>query len=132
MYAFHQGEFHGHVVVGEHPVAVGQLLKLLHDVEVLHEVDARLFGQVHHGFLYGIGGVLHYVQMSRETEVLRVLRHEGEVHALLFVHHEGVHQVELIEADGSASDRAYEAALQQADVIVIDVDIGKDIGKDST
>jgi len=132
LYAFHQGELHGHVVVGEHPVAVGQLLKLLHDVEVLHEVDARLFGQVHHGFLYGIGGVLHYVQMSRETEVLRVLRHEGEVYALLLVHHEGVHQVELIEADGSASDRAYEAALQQADVIVVDVDVGKDIGKDST
>ena len=32
-----------------HPVAVGQLLKLLHDVEVLHEVDTRLLGQVHHG-----------------------------------------------------------------------------------
>ena len=132
LYAFHQGELYGHVVVGEHPVAVGQLLKLLHDVEVLHEVDTRLFGQVHHGFLYGIGGVFHYVQMSCETEVLRVLRHEGEVHALLLVHHEGIHQVELIEADGSASDRAYEAALQQADVIVVDIDVGKDIGKDST
>ena len=108
------------------------MLELLPDVEVLHEVDTRLLGQVHHGFLYGIGGVLHYVQMSRETEVLRVLRHEGEVHALLLVHHEGVHQVELIKADGSASDRAYETALQQADVIVVDVDVGKDIGKDST
>ena len=70
LYAFHQGEFYGHVVVGEHPVAVGQLLKLLHDVEVLHEVDACLFGQVHNGFLYGVGGVFHHVQVSGEAEVL--------------------------------------------------------------
>ena len=70
LYAFHQGELYGHVVVGEHPVAVGQLLKLLHDVEVLHEVDACLFGQVHNGFLYGVGGVFHHVQVSGEAEVL--------------------------------------------------------------
>jgi len=130
LYAFHQGELHGHVVVGEYPVAVGQLLELLHDVEVLHEVDACLLGQVHDGFLYGVGRVFHHVQVAGEAEVLRVLGYEGEVHAFLLVHHEGVHQVELIEADGSASDRADEAALQQADIVVVDVDVGEHVGED--
>ena len=50
--------------------------------------------------------------------------------AFLLVHHERVHEVELVEADGSASDGADEAALQQADVVIVDVDVGKDVGED--
>ncbi len=130
LYSFHQGKFHGHVIIGEHPVAVGQLFELLHDVEVPHKVDTRLLGQVHHGFLYGIGGVLHHVQMPGKAEVLRVLGHESEVHTLLLVHRKRIHKVELIETDGSAPDRADKTALQQADIIVVDVDIGEYIGKD--
>ena len=30
--AFHKVQFHGHVVIGQHPVSVGQLFELLHDV----------------------------------------------------------------------------------------------------
>ena len=48
----------------------------------------------------------------------------------MLVHHERVHEVELVEADGSASDGADEAALQQADVVIVDVDVGKDVGED--
>ena len=128
--AFHKVQFHGHVVIGQHPVSVGQLFELLHDVEVFHEVDTRLLGQVHGTFLHGIGGVLHHVEVPRETEVLWVLGNEGEVHALLPIHHERVHQVVFVEADGSAADGADEAALQQADVVVIDVDVGKYVRKD--
>ena len=79
--AFHKVQFHGHVVIGQHPVSVGQLFELLHDVEVFHEVDTRLLGQVHGTFLHGIGGVLHHVEVPRETKVLWVLGNEGEVHA---------------------------------------------------
>ena len=129
LYAFHEAQFDGHVVVGEHPVAVSQLLELLHDVEVLHEVDAGLLGEVHHRLLHGVGGVFHHVEVSGEAEVLRVLRHEGEVHALAAVHHERVHEVELVEADGPASDGADEASLQQAYVVIVDVDVGEDVGQ---
>ena len=127
---FHEVKFHGHVVVGQHPVAVGQLFELLHDVEVFHEVDTSLLGQVHGTFLHGIGGVLHHVEVPRETEVLRVLRNESQMHALLLVHHECVHQIVLVEADGSATDGADEAALQQPDVVVVDVDVGEYVRKD--
>ena len=41
---FHEVQFHGHVVIGQHPVSVGQLFELLHDVEVFHEVDTSLLG----------------------------------------------------------------------------------------
>ena len=128
--AFHKVQFHGHVVIGQHPVSVGQLFELLHDVEVFHEVDTRLLGQVHGTFLHGIGGVLHHVEVPRETEVLRVLRNESQMHALLLVHHECVHQIVLVEADGSATDGADEAALQQPDVVVVDVDVGEYVRKD--
>ena len=68
--------------------------------------------------------------MPRETEVLRVLRNESQMDALLLVHHECVHQIVLIEADGSATDGADEAALQQPDVVVVDVDVGEYVRKD--
>ena len=128
--AFHEVQFHGHVVVSQHPVAVGQLFELLHDVEVLHEVDTRLLGQVHGAFLHGIGGVLHNVEVPREAKVLRVLRNESEMHAFLLVYHERVHQIVFVEADGSAADGADEAALQQSDVVVVDVDVGEYVRKD--
>ena len=52
------------------------------------QVDTRLLGQVHGTFLHGIGGVLHHLEVPRETKVLWVLGNEGEVHALLPIHHE--------------------------------------------
>ena len=68
--------------------------------------------------------ITHRLSGTKDADLILVMNNGQLVES-------GTHK-ELIEADGSASDRAYEAALQQADVIVIDVDIGKDIGKDST
>ncbi len=69
--------------------------------------------------------------MPREAEVLRVLRNESEMHAFLLVYHERVHQIVFVEADGSAADGADEAALQQPDVVVVDVDVGEYVREDS-
>lgn len=52
------------------------------------------------------------------------------MHALLPIHHERVHQVVFVEADSSAADGADEAALQQPDVVVVDVDVGEYVRKD--
>ena len=54
------------------------------------------------------------------------------MHTLLTVHHDGVHEVVFIETDGPTTDRADEAALQEPDVIVVDIDIGEDIGQDGS
>ena len=70
--------------------------------------------------------------MSGESEVLRVLWNKREVYTFVFVYHHGIHQVELIERDGPASDGTYKTALQQTDIIIVDIDIGKYIVKDST
>ena len=60
------------------------------------------------------------------------MRHEGEVHTLLTVHHDGVHEVVFIETDGPTTDGADEAALQEPDVIIVDIDIGEDVGQDGS
>ena len=70
LYAFYELQFHGHVIVRKYPVSVRHLLELLHYVEVVHKVHTGLFGQVHGTLLDGIGRILHYVEVSRETEIL--------------------------------------------------------------
>ena len=128
--ALHEVELHSHVVVGKHPVAIFELLKLLHDIQVFHEVDARLFGEVHDAFLHGVGGVVNHIEVAGEAKVLRVLWHEGQMDATLLVHHDGVHQIIFIEGDGSLTDGADKAALQQADVIIVDVYVAEDVVED--
>ena len=105
---------------------------MLYDVQIFYKVYSCLFRQIHGALFHSIGRVVQYIQVSGESEVLRVLWDEGEMHAFIFIHHHSIHQVEFIERDGSASDWTYETALQQADIIIIDIDIGKYIIEDST
>ena len=54
------------------------------------------------------------------------------MYAFALVYHQRIHQIVLIKGNGIVADRTYETLLEQPDVIVVDVDVGKDIGKDST
>ena len=67
---FYQCKVYQHIVVHQYPVPVGQLLVLLYDVQLVYKVHTCLFRQVHYAFLYGIGRIFQYVQVSCETEVL--------------------------------------------------------------
>ena len=53
------------------------------------------------------------------------------MYAFALVHHQRVHQVVFIERDGIVADRAYESLLEQPDVIIINVDVGKNILQNS-
>ena len=46
------------------------------------------------------------------------------------MHHHGVLQIIFVEGDASAPDGAGEVALQQADVVLVDVDVGEHIVED--
>ena len=70
--------------------------------------------------------------MPREAEVLWVLWHEGEVDALCAIYLNGIFQIILVESDGTTSYRADKLALQQAYVIVVDVDVREYIRQDGT
>ena len=120
---FHQGQFYGHIVVCQYPVAVGQLFELLYDVQTFNEVYTCFFRQVHGTFFYGVGRVFHHIQMACKAEVLRIVGDERQVYTFMLVYHECIHQVISVERDGSSPDGAYEAALQQADVVVVDIDV---------
>jgi flavin-binding protein dodecin len=70
--------------------------------------------------------------MSCKTKVLRVLWNESKVYTLLAVHHNSIHKIELIKTDSASSDRADETALQQADVVIIDIDVREYIGQNGS
>ena len=70
--------------------------------------------------------------MACKAEVLRIVGDERQVYTFMLVYHECIHQVISVERDGSSPDGAYEAALQQADVVVVDVDVRENIVQDRT
>ena len=91
------GQVYGHVIIRQYPVSVRELLVLLHDVHTVDEVYSGLFRQVHRTFLNGISRVVQYIQMSGESEVLRVLRNKREVNTFALVYHQCVHQIIFIK-----------------------------------
>ena len=130
--AFHKNQFHRHIIVGQHPVTVGQLLIFLNDIHIIHKVHPRSFGQIHGTAFHCIRRVFHHIQMSGKAKVLRILRYKSQVHTLLFVHHQGIHQIIFVESNGSPTDGAHKTALQQTDIIIVDINVRKDIIQDST
>ena len=126
----HEVKFHGHIVIRQHPVAVRQLGEFLYDIKIFHKVDTCLLRQIHGTFADGIGRVLDHVEVAGEAKVLRILRDECQVDTLLLIHHEGIHQIVFVERDGPFADGADKTTLQQTDIVVVDIHVGKDIVQD--
>ena len=49
------------------------------------------------------------------------------MYAFALVYHQRIHQIVLIKGNGIVADRTYETLLEQPDVIVVDVDICKNV-----
>ena len=120
-------ELSEHIVDGEGPRAVGQLCELLYNLHVLDKVDVALLGDGELAALDLIAAVGEDVDVAPEAEVLLVVGQEIEVEALVTIYIDGVLDVEAIEGDGVLADGRREGVLQEAYLVVVDVDIGKNL-----
>ena len=102
----------GHVVLREHPLAVGQLLVLLQYLHVLDKVDVALVGYGHLAATYVQRGVLQNVEVATETHVVLVVRQEVQVYARVALHLQRVLYVVAVEVDARLGDGRYEGVLQ--------------------
>ena len=121
-------EHHEHVVLGQHLFARGEGGELLRDVDALHVVDRRFDGDADVGLGEAEGGIGQDVERTRETEVARIVRAERNLDTALPVDHGGVFDEVAIERDGAVGGHgAEELRLQEADVVLIEVDFREHI-----
>ena len=114
-----------HIVLGEYPLTIVELGIFLLYLHVLHPVYVRLVRDGEVTLLHMQGTVCQHIQFASETEVLRVGRDELEVIAEVTLHIDGVLQIEVVEGDSRSADRRRERILEQAHIVVIDIDIGE-------
>ena len=122
-----QLEFGKHIIHAQHPVAIRQLRELLHHLHILHEVYIALLRDGHLAALDLPTAVGQDIQVATETKVLLVVGQEVQMVAQVLVNHERVLDIIAVEANGILADRRGEGVLQQADLVVVDVHIGKHI-----
>ena len=116
-----------HVVLGEHPLAVGQFLIFLRHLQILHEVDVALLGDGELAAAQVERGVLEDIEVAAEAHVLHVVGQKGEMDATVHADGQCVFYIKAVEADACLGHGRGEGALQNADVVLVEVHIGKDI-----
>ena len=120
-------QFGYHIVFREHPFAVvepGVFLLYLH---ILHIVHIGIVRHVEIAFLHVQRTVCENVQLSTETEVLRIGRYKLEMIAEVSLYIHRVFYIIMVEGDARSADRRRERILQQAHVVVVDIHIGEGI-----
>ena len=101
---------------------------MLRDVDALHVVDRRFHGDTDVGFGEAEGGIGQDVERTREPEVARIVGAERNLDAALSVDHGGVFDEVAIERNGAVGGHgAEELCLQEADVVLIEVDFREHI-----
>ena len=119
-----------HIIDGEHPLAVVQLGELLQALHVLHPVDVAGLGDGQFAALHLIAGVGQDIDLSAEAEILPVVGCELQVVAAVAAHIDGVLDEEAVELDGILADGRGEGILEEAHIVVVDVNIGEHILQD--
>ena len=109
------------VVFHRQPGAVRRAPEFLFDGQSRNEVQVDFLRHVEYGFLHEIGGIERDVEVSRESEGLRVEGHEGEVDTPLPVHHERVQHVILVVIGPDGRERTDEPLQEQRYVVLEDV-----------
>ena len=126
LYAAGHLYLHNHLVGGDHLLARGQGVELLHDVHLLHKVDITAAGDANLHLAHTPRRVGPHKERSRETKVLGIVGSEVELVALVVAHHQGVDDEIAVEADGiGRADGTSEGVLEQAHLVLIDVHIGE-------
>ena len=97
------------------------------DGEVAHEIEVDVRRYVDGVFLEPESAVIHDIQVSRKTVTLRVHRHERQVNTRITVHHDGIHDIVLVERYCERrTERRYEPVEQQVHAVVVDIYILED------
>ena len=100
-----------HVVLCEHPLAVGHTLILLLHLHVLHEVDVTLLRDGELALSDVQRGVVQDIQVTPEPHIVLVVGQEVQVNTTVTGHHYGVLNVVAVEADALVGERRYERVL---------------------
>ena len=119
---FYLGE---HIVDTQHPTAIGQLCELLHYLHILNPVDITLLRDGHLAALYLPAGVGQDIQVATETKVLLVVGQEVKLETQVLIDIQRILDIKAVEPYGIFSDRRREGILQHADLVIVDVHIGK-------
>ena len=94
---------------------------------VAHEIEVDIRRHVDRVSLQPVRAVIDDVQVPREAVTLRIDRHESKVDARIAVHHDGIHDVVLVERHGKGgTERRNEAVEQQVHAVVIDIHVFED------
>ena len=123
-------ELNEHIVDREHPFTGVQLRELLQALHVLHPVHVTGVGDGQFAAFHLVRRVGHDVQLTAEAEVLLIVGREVQVYAAVVAHEDGVLYVVAVELYGILADRTGERILEQAYVVLVDVDVGKHVAQD--
>ena len=99
---------------------------MLHRI-VAHEIEVDIRRHVDGVFLQTERAVIDDIQVARETVTLGVHRHKRQVDTRITIHHDGIHDIVLVESHGEGGgERRDKAVEQQVHVVVVDIDVLED------
>ena len=90
-------------------------------------IAAAWQGEFYTTYLIGGVGSEQDVQVARKAKILLIVGQETDVNHFVLLHVERVLQIVAVEGNGVVGNGRAERKLQQAALVVIDVDICKDI-----
>ena len=94
---------------------------------VAHEIEVDIRRHVDRVFLQTESTIIDDIQVTRETVTLRVHRYERQVDTRVTVHHDGIHDIVLIERHRKCrTKRRYESVEQQIHTVVVDIYVLED------
>ena len=112
------------------PETIVQLLVLVLNGDIAHEVEVDVLWDIQYVLLDLVGRVIDDIEVSRKTEALRVDGHKAQVYTLIAVHKDRVHDIVLVVTHRHETvHRRYESVEEQGDRVRINIHIGEDRGK---
>ena len=119
-----------HIVLGQNPLAIIELRKFLLYLHILHPIHITIVRHIKITFLYMQGAVSKHIELSTESEVLTVGRNKLQMIAEIALYINRILYIIMVERNGCPTDRRRERILQEAHIIIINIDIGKYILQD--
>ena len=119
-----------HIVLGQNPLAIIELRKFLLYLHILHPIHITIVRHIKITFLYMQGAVSKHIELSTESEVLTVGRNKLQMIAEIALYINRILYIIMVEGNGCPTDRRRERILQEAHIIIINIDIGKYILQD--
>ena len=114
-----------HIILGQNPLAIIQLRKFLLYLHILHPVHITIVRHIKVTFLYMQGAVGKHIEFSTESKILTVGWNKLQMIAEIALYINRILYIIMVEGNGCSADRRRERILQEAHIIIVDIDIGK-------